>query len=193
MFRCSPWRLDVHMWFQIKPAQLGSHAMASTIGAGRYESQIVVQVRYLQRRLEQILGMSEKSRLLPPKKMVISLGKNFLRWITMWSQSRREVHVANAHHRKNPRRPGLCDGTVWPGKPWSHGKALWIWGACVSYLCRMIFYTYIFVCLPIDLSIHPYIHPSFHPSMFLSLWKSLPYIYIYINIDRFIYISYIDI
>ena len=44
-----------------------------------YESQIVVQVRYLQRRLEQILGMSEKSRLLPPKKMVISLGKNFLR------------------------------------------------------------------------------------------------------------------
>ena len=33
MFRCSPWRLDVHMWFQIKPAQLGSHAMASTIGA----------------------------------------------------------------------------------------------------------------------------------------------------------------
>ena len=50
--------------------------MASTFGARRHENQTVARVRYLQKKIGTDLAMS---KLAPPPKMGISLGKNFLR------------------------------------------------------------------------------------------------------------------
>ena len=173
MFRCSPWRLGVQMWFQIKPAQLGSHAMASTIGAGRYESQIVVQVRYLQRRLEQILGMSEKSRLLPPQKKCDFVGEEF--------------STVNHHVESKPAR-GACGKCPSPEKSkkawvvWWHcvaGKALEPWKSLVNMGCMCIIplpydILHLHICFssywPVDPSIHPSIFPSIHVSIFMKIF-----------------------
>ena len=182
MFRCSPWRLGVQMWFQIKPAQLGSHAMASTIGAGRYESQIVVQVRYLQRRLEQILGMSEKSRLLPPPKK-----KVWFRWgrifygespcgVKAGARCMWQMPITGKIQEGLGCVMALCgrESLGAMEKPCEYGVHVYhtfaVWYSTLTYLLF-----FLLTCRSIHTSVHLSIHPCFY------LYENLYRIYIYID------------
>ena len=177
MFRCSPWRLDVHMWFQIKPAQLGSHAMASTIGA-------VMKVKLLCR---SDISKEDWNRFWVCLKKVGSSPQKNGDFVG------EEFSTVNHHVESKPAR-GACGKCPSPEKSkkawvvWWHcvaGKALEPWKSLVNMGCMCIIplpydILHLHICLSSYRPVHPSIHPSIFPSIHVSIFMKIFIVYIYI-------------